>query len=201
MIKSVQMSGNVVQADKLSGVLSAPKTIKEYITEYVEVQPENLPHTVEGTFTTGPSAEIKTVDIPYEGDGYPVAALFFVDGGIYNPDTNWYNIPDNGSIGTYAIIKNNATEAPDYTDVRLERNKGAVMYIYKNSFSGTTPSIWVPRGTGNVGLYSNQGATGYNYDYVCFTKNNQLSYLVGEPNSNWGLAKDTTFKYIIFYSE
>ncbi len=201
MIKSGQLSGNIIQANKLSGVLSAPRTIKEYITEYVTVQPENLSNTVVGTFTTGPSAEIKTVDIPYEGDGYPVAALFFVDGGIYNPDSNWHNIPDNGSIGTYAIIKNNATEAPDYTDVRFERNKGAAMYIFKNSFEGTVSSIWSDRHGSDIGLYSNKGATGNDDDYVCFTKNNQLSYFVGEPNSNWGLAKDTTFKYIIFYSE
>lgn len=75
---------------------------------------------VQGTFTSSATrAGNVTVNIPYSGSGYPIAAMVFIAGGVYNNttggNTDWYNSVDRYDVGSWYMTKARQNTAPGYT--------------------------------------------------------------------------------------
>ena len=162
------------------------------------------PRLVTGTFTTGSTGgDTGTVTLNYTGNGYPIMGAIFVQGGAYNPNTEYYSSLNRYDVGAFYFTKSVMTSTPTYaTSSSLTQNQAVVVTVYKNSTS--TATTYSRSGASNGILY-NSSSTNATTTYNCirFKGNNKtMSYYIGNRASNTiGLARDTTFSYIIVYSE
>lgn len=152
---------------------------------------------VEGTFTTGSSDGVASVNLPYTGNGYPIAAIVFVDGGAYNSAiSSWYNSVQRYAVGFWSMSKSVQTSAPTYGTSGTQ-NQGVTTAIYKNSTSSSTSYT---RTSGmNTNVFSSSNATNAALTCVRLKSGNVLSYYAN--TSSYGLLPNTTYKYIVIYSE
>lgn len=164
----------------------------------------SCPRLVTGSFTTGSTgASTSTVTLDYTGTGYPIMGAIFVQGGAYNPNTEYYSSLNRYDVGAFYFTKSVMTSTPTYaTSSSLTQNQAVVVTVYKNSTS--TATTYSRSGASNGILY-NSSSTNATTTYNCirFKGNNKtMSYYIGNRASNSiGLARDTTFDYIIVYSE
>ena len=157
---------------------------------------------VQGTFTTGSTGGTTgTVNLNYNGNGYPIVTLIFVDGGIYNENTSWYTTVARYDVGLVVIIKSNTTTTPTYQTSDVV-NYGAINYVYKNSTSSATS--FGRSGSNTAVTYTSSSTNaGTSSNMIKFKGDGKtLSYYVGNrTSSTYGLARNTTFRYIIIYNQ
>ena len=166
----------------------------------------SCPKLVMGEFTTGSSgASTGSVSIPYTGSGYPIMFLAYVKGGVYNysstGDTTWYNSMNRYDVGLVIMVKADTTTTPTYSTSGTE-NTGAINYVYKNSTSNATS--YGRSGSMTANTYTSSSTNASTSGTMIRFKGNAkaLSYYVGNRSSStYGLARSTTFSYIIVYSE
>lgn len=159
---------------------------------------------VTGTFTTGSSYGASSITLSYSGTGYPILAIVWVDGGIYNNsssgNTSWYNSVSRYDTGLVILSKSRTTEAPSYSSSG-DDNTAAITYVYKNSTSTATTYAWagVMNNNAYVGSSTNAAA---NNSMLRFKGNGKtLAYYVGNRGStSRGLARSTKFAYLVLYS-
>lgn len=159
---------------------------------------------VTGTFTTGSSYGASSITLNYSGTGYPILAIVWVDGGIYNNgtggNTTWYNSTSRYDAGLVILSKSRTTEAPSYSSSG-DDNTAAITYVYKNSTSTATTYAWagVMNNNAYVGSSTNAAA---NNSMLRFKGNGKtLAYYVGNRGStSRGLARSTKFAYLVLYS-
>ena len=154
-----------------------------------------------GTFTTGSSgASTGTVNLNYTGSGYPIAVFVFVEEGLSKSGSSWYTTTARYDCGLVALVKADTTTAPTY-DTSGSENYGAISYLYKSSTSSATTYSRTGSQTANTYTSSSTNAT-TGASMIRFTGNGKtLSYYVGNrTSSTYGLARSTTFKYIVLYS-
>ena len=164
------------------------------------------PKLVQGTFTTGSTGgSTGSVSINYSGTGYPIMALVYVNGGVYNNtstgDTTWYNSMNRYDVGLAIMVKANTTTTPTYT-TSGEANYGAISYLYKNSTSNSTS--YGRSGSMTANTYTSSSTNASSSGTMLRFKGNgkTLSYYIGNRSSStYGLARSTEFAYIIIYSE
>lgn len=161
---------------------------------------------VQGTFTTANSGGTTgSVTLDYSGTGYPILAIVWVDGGIYNNsssgNTTWYNSQSRYDAGLVILSKSRTTEAPSYSSSG-DDNTAAITYVYKNSTSSATTYGWagVMNNNSYVGSSTNAAA---NNSMLRFKGNGKtLSYYIGNRGSSTrGLVRNTKFAYIVIYSQ
>lgn len=157
----------------------------------------------QGTFTTGSSGNTTgSVSLSYTGTGYPVMAMVVIDGGMYNNtssgDTTWYNSKNRYDVGFYAMSKARMTSAPSYS-TSGEDNYGVVDIVYKNSTSNATS--YTRTGSTTINTFSSSNASA-STSCIRFKGNAKtMSYYIGNRgSSSIGLARSTTYKYIVVYS-
>ena len=156
---------------------------------------------VTGTFTTGSSTSTnETVDVPYSGSGYPIMLVIYVEGGCYNTAiSGWYNSLTRYAVGQFCITKGVATSTPTYT-TGGGANYGTVQLLFKNSASSATSYSSTRSATANS--YSSSNANGTSYTSVRWRSNTRISYrTAGGTSSTYGLLEDTTYRYVVYYSE
>ena len=166
----------------------------------------SCPKLVMGEFTTGSTgATTGSVSLNYTGNGYPIMFLAYVKNGVYNNtssgDTTWYNSMNRYDVGLVIMVKANTTTAPTYA-TSGEANYGAISYLYKNSTSNATS--YGRSGSNTANTYTSSSTNASTSSTMIRFKGNgkTLSYYVGNRSSStYGLARDTTFSYIIVYSE
>lgn len=155
---------------------------------------------VTGEFTTGSSAGVANINIPYTGSGHPLMAMVFVKGGMYNNtssgDTDWYNSKQRYAVGQWTMHKAAQDSTPTYGTSGTQ-NQGVTTAIYKNSTSSATSYT---RTSGvNTNVFSSSNANNAAVTCVRFHSGNVLSYYVN--TSSYGLHPNTTYEYHIIYSE
>lgn len=156
----------------------------------------------QGTFTTSSTGgSTGTITLDYNGNGYPIVALIFVDGGIYNSNTSWYTTIGRYDVGLVIMVKADTTVLPTYT-TSGSANYGTINYVYKSSTSSATSYSRSGSNTANSYTSSSTNAN-TNTNMIKFKGNNKtLSYYVGNRSSStYGLARSTKFRYIVIYSE
>ena len=157
---------------------------------------------VQGTFTTTSTRTgTGTVNLDYNGNGYPIACIIFIDGGAYNSATEYYSSVNRYDVGFYSMAKAVTDSTPTYVaSSSLTQNQATVSIIYKNSTSSATS---YRRTSGmNVITYNSSNATTHT-NCIRFKNNaTTLTYYVGNKASNTvGFAPSTTYAYIVIYSE
>ena len=150
---------------------------------------------VTGTFTTGSSAGVASVTIPYTGSGYPISCIVVVEGGAYVSGTDWYNAIQRYAVGQWTMTKSEFSSAPTYVTTGTQ-NYGVTTAIYKNSTSSST--IYTKTSSMITNVYSSLNATNAALTCVRFHSNKVLSYYTN--TSGYGLMPNTTYRYIITYS-
>ena len=166
----------------------------------------SCPKLVQGTFTTGSTgASTGSVTLSYNGTGYPIACLVYINGGAQNTtssgNTTWVNSTSRYDVGLFAVVKAEINTTPTYaTDSSISANWGTPFLVYKNSTSDST-SYTRTSNMKAVTYNTSNASSGYNC--VRFKSNAKtLSYYVGNRGSNSvGLARSTEFAYIVIYSE
>ena len=160
---------------------------------------------VQGTFTTSSSGNTTgSVSLNYTGSGYPIMALVYVANGVYNNgtggDSSWYSSVNRYDVGLVLISKSRANVTPTYA-TSGEANYGVISYIYKNSTSNSTTYAW--SGTMNSNSYTSSSTNASaNNSMLRFKGDGKtLSYYIGNRGSSTrGLARSTTYAYIVVYS-
>ena len=160
----------------------------------------------QGTFTTANSGGTTgSISLNYNGNGYPILAVIWIDGGAYNNgtggNTTWYNSVSRYDVGVVMLSKSRTNETPTYT-TSGDENNAVITYIYKNSTSTATTYAWT--GVMNNNSYTNSSTSAAaNNNMVKFKGNGKtLSYYIGNRgSSSRGLVRNTKFAYIVIYSE
>lgn len=176
------------------------------VSQISNIQTDKCPKLVMGEFTTGSSgASTGSVSLNYNGNGYPIMFLAYVKGGVYNNtstgDTTWYNSVNRYDVGLVIMVKADTTTAPSYATSGSD-NYGAISYVYKNSTSNSTS--YGRSGNMTANTYTSSSTNASTSGTMIRFKGNAktLSYYVGNRSSStYGLARSTTFSYIIVYSE
>ena len=166
----------------------------------------SCPKLVMGEFTTGSSgASTGSVSLNYNGSGYPIMFLAYVKNGVYNNsstgDTTWYNSMNRYDVGLVIMVKADTTTTPTYATSGTE-NTGAISYVCKNSTSNATN--YGRSGSMTANTYTSSSTNASTSSTMIRFKGNgkTLSYYVGNRTSGtYGLARSTTFSYIVVYSE
>ena len=161
---------------------------------------------VQGTFTTANSGGTTgSVSLGYNGNGYPILAVIWVDGGAYNNgsggNTTWYSSVSRYDTGVVMLSKSRTNETPTYA-TSGDENTAIISYIYKNSTSTATTYAWTGTMNNNSYVDSNTNASANN-NMIRFKGNGKtLAYYIGNRgSSSRGLARNTKFAYIVIYSE
>lgn len=154
-----------------------------------------------GTFTTGSTGgSTGTVTLNYNGTGYPLAAFVFVTTGLSDTSTSWYTDVARYDVGLVAMVKAVTSTTPTYA-TSGSQNYGAISYLYKSSTSNATSYSRTGSQTANTYTSSSTNAS-TGSSMIRFKGNGKtLSYYVGNRSSStYGLARSTTFQYIVIYS-
>lgn len=156
---------------------------------------------VKGSFTTGSTGgSVGTINLSYSGSGYPIVVLIYVSDGMYNSDSAWYSTIAQYDVGLAVMIKANVNTTPTYT-ASGTNNYGTLSYVYKSSTSSGTSYGRTGSNTVNVYTTSSNVATAGNSMLRFKGNGTTLSYYIGNRGSSTrGLARDTTFSYIVVYS-
>ena len=157
---------------------------------------------VTGTFTTSATGGSNaTISLNYNGSGYPIAAFVFVAEGLSKYDSSWYTTVARYDVGLVAMIKADTTVAPTYT-TSDSANHGAISYLYKSSSSNAQSYSRTGSQTANTYTSSSTNAAA-SASMIRFKGNGKtLAYYVGNRSSStYGLARSTTFRYVVVYSQ
>lgn len=199
LIDELDGKGVTATFDSTTGLLGL-------IGEISNIQTNNCPKLVQGTFTTGSTrASTGSTSITYNGTGYPIALMIYVNGGAYNNtsggNTTWYSSVDRYDVGTFYMTKSEMNTTPTYVSSgSVTANGGVVTIIYKNS---TTDSTSYTRTSNMSAKTYNSSDASTTYNCIRFKGNGKtLSWYVGNKgSSSIGLAPSTTYAYIVVYSE
>lgn len=160
---------------------------------------------VQGTFTSSATRTgTVTVDIPYSGSGYPIAAMVFIAGGVYNNttegNTEWYNSVNRYDVGSWYMTKARQNTAPGYTTSGAD-NYGCTVWVFKNNASTATTYSRSSSMTSNTFTSSSTNATSGG-TCVRFKGNNHTLtvYTGNKSTSAYGFPPDTELQYIVIYS-
>ena len=156
---------------------------------------------VQGSFTTGATrASTGTVTINYTGTGYPIAVMIYIDGGAYNPDTEWYNTLAQYDADSFTMTKAQMSSTPTFVaSGSVPANQGVATVTYKSNAS--TATTHTRSGSQSAVFFNSSDAT-TGYNCIRFKNSTKtLSYYIGNKASNRvGLAPSQTYHYIVIYS-
>ena len=155
-----------------------------------------------GTFTTGTEVGENSITIPYTGEGYPIFALVMAEPGVPDYETEYYEIGAVGTCPLWAMRKAVIDQAPEY-----ESNDEYVGVADEGSviaaFAQTLPHYYDDYDCQyyvSAWTFNPAGASSRTSAFcVAFKSATELSYYVNDRA--YGLAANTTYRYIIAYSE
>ena len=144
-----------------------------------------------------------TIDIDYDGDGYPIACMVFIQNGGNNAtsggDSTWYNSTDRYDVGAYYMTKAEINTTPTYT-TSGSNNYGFLTLIYKNS---TTDPTTLTSSYARASVTYNSSNAGTSTACIRFVGDGTTlgTYVGNKTSTTIGLAPSTTYSYIVIYSE
>ena len=162
----------------------------------------SCPKLVQGTFTTGSTrASTGSTSISYNGTGYPIAVMVYIQGGAYDPNDSWYNTIAQYDAAAFYMTKSQMSSTPTFvSSASVPANQGVVCATYKSSSSNATTHS---RSGSSSAVFFNSSDATTGYNCIRFKNSTKtMSYYVGNSASNRvGLAPSKTYAYIIVYSE
>lgn len=156
---------------------------------------------ITGTFKPSAEGATETVDLGYTGNGYPIAALVAVDGGMYDPNSEWYSLDATQKVGMWAMVKSKANIAPVYTGSQAnQEDTGTTMATYQ--FTSGSPTIFQYNGFSALSVFAPNPITSNASNVIKFPNKKTMAYYAKARNSSYyGLLNGITYRYWIVYSE
>lgn len=148
---------------------------------------------VTGTFHTGNDTETQLVQVPYDGNGFPLFVAIYPKGGALG---SLSNVSHFHGMVSYFIHKENLEE-PDYST--LNNGYAYVTYWYKN---GSRPTSYAVLNNTRKPIYTQTEPTDAADDTVKISAKNTLKIRVSATDSNaYGFVANQDYDYIIKYYE
>lgn len=138
-----------------------------------------------------------SIELPYDGNGYPVAIVISLAEGSYNPDGAAYNSPVKKALTAFAAVKC-APGIPDYTKGAIDAlNSCSILYLYQSS---TTPAAPSSGYNAKIRVFTNNDASVLQADNMLHVdENNTLKvYCMGAPTRYCFLTNVRYFYNVIF---
>ena len=152
---------------------------------------------VKGTFKGTTTGTAMDVNIPYTGNGYPIALLITPTEGPDNPNTGtFYNTLQQSACAMFFVMKNAADAAPSYSGLSADAYTG--INRYKNSSSDATKQTSASINN-NTAVCNDASAISTIAGIVRIRAKNKISvYIAG---TNYGFMANIEYTYHIIYSE
>lgn len=141
------------------------------------------------------TSEAFDVEIPYEGEGFPVAVIVSVSDGVFTQDTA--QLAKN-SILYYALVKDTNDNPPSYSGYGHE-NASSAWLIYKSNGPSTGVNSYATGGVGST-RYTLDNPNSDSPNQLCIRNNTTLRILV-KADTSTGFASNTNYNYMVQYSE
>ena len=144
-----------------------------------------------GTFTTtaGENNYIHDVDTEYTGNGYPIAGLICVDGGLMS-NAAWQAMTQ--KIGFYAFAKSTFSTTPAYNGGANDNATTHTGYKYSGNYS--------KGGVLENSIYKQSDPQNSISGCLSIKNKNTIRCYVNQAN-DYGFAPGITYRYWIIYSE
>ena len=188
-----KLKGTVAPVGGLVGKLSAPQLVTKLVSGTLNV--------VEGTFTTGDWTGANDWYFRYDGTGYPVAALFMAEP---ESESDYYHSTEQNAVLLWAMSKTNKDLRPDYYGTGSAGDLSTIATVHRRQGASQANDYVCNVDTRARKAYcSPYDATPYSpQECIHFRGDAMFSYYVGAgENDYYGLAKNTTYRFIIAYSE
>lgn len=158
--------------------------------------PSGVSNVVVGTFTTPSSGGIARVQIPYSGNGYPIALLVFPSS---STGGHWSSAALNEYF-IYSAIKAYPGTPSTFSGSNDAQNGAINSWTYRNN---TNPDYGPVSGSGNNKSYfdSSTEAVDWAGVVVRMTSKTTLTAATKTSSSRYGLLANTEHTYVILYSE
>lgn len=140
-----------------------------------------------GDFT--PSvAGTEILEIPYEGEGFPIALMIWIDD---------ISQPHEPSSRVLVAISKRTSEPPTYNSNSDNNNKALIALLFKRS-----SDVYDYNGSNNSPIYDAINEPGsYQLGFMKIADNKTIKYWTITGGSSYGFYKDTKYNYMIKYSE
>ena len=201
-IKLTQVGGGLVQFDDTTDADATAEDIAKNKTAYVNGVkitgtasggggPSNI---VTGTFLFDDSVanSAQTINLPYEGDGFPVAVM------VYPPDgTTVLSLQEMYPLTLYMLARVYTQNGSPVYSGDSSRDLATVVYRYRNNRSTSN-------GGGNIALYDDsREATNASSCSIMLHSDNTMSVyaLQAGASSGYGFRCGIRYTYVVVYSE
>lgn len=164
---------------------------------------------IQGTFKheedmSGGTYAWMDVDVPYNGDGYPITLQIFpAEGGFSYDNDGYYGLMDRYAITSYLGVKAQFSVEPNYTGTG---NADKIYAIAGLKSSSTNATAATPQVQNNYLGYTNSTVTpSASVQDVRIRSKNRFSVRVGKNSGSdsnaWHFANQIEYTYIMTYSE
>lgn len=147
-------------------------------------------------FSTSLSVSERTIEIPYKGDGYPVAALIYVKGGAYNTNGAFYKSSWTDTVGICSISKNLPLQTPNWTNIANTSNQATEVFYKKGSRSTVKFEAAM---INDAPIFVQKSADASNPVY--FKSSTQMSVCIAGGSATRGFMSGVEYEYIVVYSK
>lgn len=176
--------------------MSDTVSIKMRVSQNAPIRMDLMEHTgaincVSGTFTTGESAGVETIHIPYMGKGYPIGLMIVLENGINSEP--YASLISSGAIGAYIASKSIMNIPPDYA--AKDNDKAQCVKYYKNSESSAVVSVSVS----NAKIYRPDNPNVIAFNNLHIRSATEIRIIVRGDNN--AFLTNTKYKYVVWYSE
>lgn len=188
-----------ISAETVSGSVEITANGSYDVTGYAFADVSVSQNTVTGTFT-GTEQGAMDINVPYSGNGYPIAIMIYPSEGPYNSETgDFYNLVQQYACASFMAIKRQATIAPTYTGNPAVIN-GAVYYQYRKN-SATSATSYSGTGGDNNNTFLNTDAMSNNSSGIVRIRSpKKISVFIATSSSSYGFAANIEYTYRIIYS-
>lgn len=161
----------------------------------VNVSGGGVSNYVSGTFKGTTTGAAMDVNIPYTGNGYPVAVVIYPTEGPNNSKTgSFYSLIQRYAISMYVAIKDIQTIAPTYTYNYTERNQATYTMKFKSSATSATSYSY----TNNSTMVWHDAGASAAQSVVKVRSKNKISVFIA--NDYYGFAANIEYTYHVIYS-
>lgn len=150
---------------------------------------------IKGTFT-GTSVGAMSISIPYSGNGYAIAGIFYPSAGSWTSTNGLPALVQKNAVLMWAFVKNDVSTSPNYTS-NVNESKAESFYFYKTSDSDATAT---GGGRTHQNRIYNSGANAGAYSDSMVRIQSKTSMQVYINNSGTGFVKDVEYTYVLIYS-
>lgn len=194
-----RISGNVTDALTAigaKGVTVPSGTTSDDLSTLIAQISGGASNHVTGTFTGTTTNAAMDIQIPYTGNGYPIAVMVFPTEGPYNSASGtFYSKIQRYACAYYTGIKARADRAPTYS--ASSSDTVATYSRYKNSTSSATS--YSGTAANNTSLFTSDDAQNTVGHIVHIKPNNILSVFIA--SNSYGFMANVEYTYHIIYSE